>query len=487
MVRAVSAASLRTLVRLAAPMVLARASQSVITFADAIQVKHLGYQAIAATATGGLNVFGFVILPMGTVFILQSFVAQLTGRGDRDQAPRFAWYGIAIAFAAALIATAATPLIGPVLSLTHYSPEVQRLMTDYMAIRVTSVLAIVGVEALGAWYGGLGNTWMQMAAGLITMASAVVLNWVLIDGHLGAPAMGVNGAALASTIASFLGFGFIAIGFWRRWGCGTAQQSRVRTEDTDVLVGRTRPTERDNRELLAPGAPRAPLRGLTLHELARVVRFGLPNGVNWALEFAAFQVFVNVVLANLGDATVAALNVVIAVNSISFMPAFGLASAGAILAGQAIGRGERSAVWPQVRITLACTMIWMGATGIVYAFFPGAVLSLFASERSGDLVAIGTTMLVISAAWQLTDAIGLTMTETLRAAGDTTWPAAARLVLAWLVFTPAGFLVVMRFDGGASGAMLCLVGYLGLLATALALRFRSGAWKRIELIEPTLV
>jgi MATE family multidrug resistance protein len=434
-------------------MVLARASQSVITFADAIQVKHLGYKAIAATATGGLNVMGFVVLAMGAVFIVQSFVAQLVGRGDRDQVPRFAWYGLAMALIAAVLAAALIPLVGPALALTGYSAEVRAEMTSYMAIRLLSIGAVVGVEALGSWYSGLGNTWMQMVAGLLTMVAAVALNWVLIDGHLGAPAMGVDGAALASTIASFLGFGFLAVAFWRRWG----------------------------------HAPAARATGMSLRELGRVLRFGLPNGLNWFLEFAAFQLFVNGVLASLGDETVAAINVVIAVNSLSFMPAFGLASAGAILAGQAIGRGARDAVWPQVKITLACTMTWMGAISIGYVAFPGQVLSLFASQHAGQLVAIGSSMLVISAAWQLTDAIGMTLAETLRAAGDTTWTAAARLLLAWFVFTPAAFLVVTRFGGGPVGAMLCLVGYLALLATALALRFRSGAWKRIELIEPKLV
>jgi MATE family multidrug resistance protein len=448
-----SAAPLRTLLRLAVPMVLARASQSVITFADAIQVKQLGFKAIAATATGGLNVMGFVILAMGTTFIVQSFVAQLAGRGDRDDAPRFAWYGLAIALAAAVIGAAMIPLIGPALALTGYSPELRDQMADYMAIRMLSIGAIVGVEALGNWYGGLGNTWMQMIAGILTMAAAVFLNWVLIGGHLGAPAMGVNGAALASTIASFLGFGFLAVAFWRRWG----------------------------------GVPTTRAAHLSLRELGRVLRFGLPNGINWFLEFAAFQLFVNGVLASLGDETVAALNVVIAVNSISFMPAFGLASAGAILAGQAIGRDARDAVWPQVKVTLLCTMTWMGVIGVVYAAFPAHVLSLFASDTSGQLVAIGTTMLVISAAWQLTDAVGMTLAETLRAAGDTTWTAAARIVLAWAVFTPSAFLVVTRLHGGPIGAMLCLVGYLGLLAVALAWRFRSGAWQRIELIEPKLV
>src|SRR4029079_8581057 len=188
----------------------------------------------------------------------------------------------------------------------------------------------------------------------------------------------------------------------------------------------------------------------------------------WFLEFAAFQLVVNVVLANLGDPTVAALKLVIAVHSISFMLALGLASAGAILAGQAIGRGDRAAVWPQVKATLACTMVWMGAIGATYAVFPGQLLWLSACARSGELVAIGTTMLVTSAAWQLPDAVGITLAETLRAAGDTAWTAGARLILAWLVFTPSAFLVVLRWGGGPIGAMLCLVGYLALLATLLA-------------------
>ena len=435
-------------------MVLARATQSVITFADAIQVQHLGAGALAATATGGLNVVGIVILPMGTVFIVSSFVSQLAGRGQREETPRFAWYGFAIALVSAVVAIALIPAIGPMLSLTSYSPAVQEQMTDYMAIRFLSVGAVVGMEVLGNWYGGLGNTWMQMIAGIMSMVAAVVFNWILIDGNLGAPAMGVNGAAVASVIASWLGFAFLAIAFYRRWG----------------------------------GAPRGTKVKLTGRELRRVVRFGLPNGFNWFLEFAAFQVFVNFVFSHLGDETVAALNAVLAVNTIGFMPAFGLASAGAILAGQAIGRGARHEVWPQMKMTLLCTMTLMGVMGVVYLLFPGPILELFDSEgKSPMLVEVGTTMLVLSAAWQLFDASALTLAETLRAAGDTFWTAAARLLIAWFVFTPAAILVVLVWDGGVVGAMLCLIAYLALLAGLLAYRFKSGVWKTIQLIEPKLV
>jgi MATE family multidrug resistance protein len=434
-------------------MVLARAVQSVDTFADVLQIKHLGHQAIAATATGGLNVMGLIILATGTVFIVQSFVSQLSGRGDHDQTPRFAWYGLAIALLSGIVALTLIPIVGPALDLTGYSPEVRDQMTDYMAIRLLSIGAVVGVEALGNWYGGLGNTWMQMVAGLIMTVANIFFNWMLIDGHLGAPALGVSGAAWSSTIAAFLGLAFLVIAFWQRRGRAPAARSTQ----------------------------------LSVRELGRVLRFGIPNGLNWFLEFAAFQLFVNTILASMGDETIAALNVVLALNSVAFMPAFGLASAGAILAGQAIGSGARDRVWPWIRVTLLCTMTWMGAIGVVYLLFPEQLLSLFTSEHTGRLAEIGVTMLVISTAWQLADAIGITLSEALRAAGDTTWIAAARLILAWAVFMPAAYLIVESADTGPVGAMLCLVGYLALLALALAWRFRSGAWKRIELIEPKLV
>jgi MATE family multidrug resistance protein len=453
-----SRAVLRTLLVLALPMVLSRATQSVMTFADVLFVEHLGPQAIAASATGGFNTFLVMILPMGTVFIVQSFVSQLAGAGDRDATPRYAWYGMSIALIAGVLSLAVIPAIDPLLELAGFSTGLQDQMSSYMKIRMFSVVAVVGVEALGNWYGGLGNTWMALVASLVSMVADMFLNWVLIFGKLGAPEMGVDGAALSSAIGSFVGLTFLLIAFWRRWG-------------------------------MAIGGP-APKRGrpvLSRRELLRVVRFGFPNGLNWFFEFAAFQLFINGVFGSLGDEKLAAFNVVIAINSLSFMPAFGLASAGAILAGQAIGRGARDDVWPVVRITLMVAGAWMGLIGSIYLISPETLLGLFDSKSSPGFVTLGATMLVISAAWQLFDAIGITLSETLRAAGDTAWTMGARLVLAWAVFVPSGFFVVRVLDGGPVGAMLCLVGYLALLAAAFAWRFKSGAWRKIELIEPKLV
>ena len=314
---------------------------------------------------------------------------------------------------------------------------------------------MVGTEALGAWYGGLGNTWMQMIAGVVAMVANVMLAWALIYGHLGAPAMGVTGAALASTLASWLGFAVIGIAFWRGWG-----------------------------------VPGGRLRGkvaMTRAELGRVVRFGLPNGLNWFLEFAAFQLFLNGVMPDLGKVALGSLMVVMAINSVAFMPAFGLASSGAVLAGQAIGAGDKDAVWPHVRLTLIVTASWMVGVALLYLAAPRTILGWFAPpDHHDELIEMGRTMLIVASCWQIFDAIAMTLTETLRAAGDTTWSAAVRLILAWAIFVPTAFVAVRVLGGGPGAAMACLVMYLAMLALALAYRFKSGAWRRIELIEPAL-
>jgi MATE family multidrug resistance protein len=445
-------ATLRTLLALAWPVVLARSSQSVVSLSDALMVAPLGEAALAATTTGAMNTFAFIILPMGTVFIVQSFAAQLFGRGDLVAARRYAWYGLILAAMAMLVSLVASPLVGPTLRLFRFTPEVHDLQTRYIAVRLWSLGAIVGVEALGNWFAGLGNTRIQMRASLVTMVSNVFLNWVFIYGKLGAPSLGVTGAALANTIASWLGLAVVAFVF-------------VRHEHTSGVRGK-------------------PL-ALRVSELVRMVRFGLPNGINWFMEFGAFLLFINAIVAPLGTLPLAAMNVIMTLNSVAFMPAFGLSSAGAILVGQAIGRGVKDQVSAIVWRTARVTMAWQCTVGLLYFLVPGPLLALFAPQGdAGALVRVGAGMLALSGLWQLFDALGLTFGEALRAAGDTTWCMWARLVVAWLVFMPVAYWVVTVRGGGPIGAVASIVFYIVCLAALLVLRFRSGAWKRIQLTEP---
>ncbi len=437
---------LGTLLGLAWPVIIARATQSIIGFCDALMVAPLGENALAATTTGAMNSFALIILPMGTAFIVQSFAAQLEGRGDRVAARRYAWYGMALALVAGVVAAAVIPLVGRVLGLLDYEPAVREGMTRYLELRLSAVFAIVGIEVIGNWYGGLGNTRLHMIAGLLAMVANVFLCWVLIYGNLGAPAMGVAGSALAAALGSWLAFLFLAIMFVRDNGL-------------------------------------RPPPGLRAAELWRMLRFGFPNGVNWFLEFGAFIVFIDVTMTHLGTVALAAFNVVIQINSVSFMPAWGVSSAGAILVGQAIGRGAPDEVPRIVTLTVRVTMIWMVAIGLVNLIIPGVLIGWFAppTERGPELIALGATLLMMSSAWQIFDAIAITMGEVLRAAGDTAWSMWARVVLAWALFTPVSLVLVFAAGGGAVESMLCFIGYIAVLAVALLWRFRSGAWRHIDL------
>lgn len=440
-------ATLRTLLTLAWPVVVSRASQTIIGLSDTLMVAQLGAAAIAASATGAVNTFTVMILPMGVNFIVQSFAAQLFGKGDAVGARRYGWYGLIVAVMTELACLAVWPLVDDVLEVLPYTPEVRDLMVGYLRIRLLSGGAAIGLEALAEYYGGMGRTRPGMVFNVTAMVLNVFGNWLFIFGNLGAPALGVSGSALASAIASFVGFTGFFIYF-----------------------------------LL--DAPKGVRTRLSLAEFGRMLRFGLPSGFNWLFEFGAYVFFANVVVAGLGTTTLAAMNSVMSLNSASFMPAMGLASAGAILVGQAIGAQRKDEVPGVVKLTAKATITWQVSVGLLCVLFPSVLIAPFARGEGGAEVAeMGAKMLMVSAGWQVFDAIGMTVAEALRGAGDTFFPMMARIALAWLVFAPGSYVAVRYLHWGYVGAMVWLVAYLAMLALVVFLRFRYGAWKHIALVE----
>jgi len=439
----------RALLGLAWPIVVSRASQVVVGLADAVMVAHLGAEALAATTAGAVNAIAVFILPMGIVFLVASFSSQLFGAGDPAGAHRFGWHGLAVGLGAQVAAVAGLPLVPHALALAPYAPGVREVMSDYLAIRLLSCGAVVGLEALANLYGGLGNTRLPMLASVAAMILNVLGNGLLIDGRLGLPAMGVRGAAIASALSTWLAFLGLLVVFVR-----------------------------DCRRVRA-GRPR-------LGELSRLLRFGVPSGFNWFFEFMAYTFFINLVMAGLGTTPLAAFMAVMQVNSVAFMPAFALASAGAILVGQAIGAGRRDDAPHLVKVTLGVSAVWQVAVAVVFLTAPAVVLRPFASDATSAaaFVAAAGPMLMVSVAWQLFDAAASTLAEALRAAGDTTAVLLARLAVGWLVFVPGSWVSARVFGAGPTATSGWLVVYLALLSLVLLARFRSGAWRRITLVEP---
>jgi MATE family multidrug resistance protein len=177
---------------------------------------------------------------------------------------------------------------------------------------------------------------------------------------------------------------------------------------------------------------------------------------------------------------------VVQLSSVAFMPSFALASAGAILVGQAIGAGRKDDVPGVVGLTFRVAAGWQVLVGCAYLAAPGLLFAPFATDPvSGPaLLEVGRRMLMLSAAWQFVDASAAVLAESLRAAGDTAFTMWARVVIAWLVFVPGSWITVRVLGGGDLAAMAWIVVYLASLALVLWLRFRGGAWRRLTLVEP---
>jgi MATE family multidrug resistance protein len=214
-----------------------------------------------------------------------------------------------------------------------------------------------------------------------------------------------------------------------------------------------------------------------------MLRFGLPSGFNWFFEFMAFTFFVNVIVAGLGTTGLAAMMAVMQVNSMSFMPALGLTSAGSILVGQAIGAKRPDDVPHIVWLTMRVAGGWQGLVGLSYLVVPTFWLSAFVEPHTDTarFLEVGRRMLMLSAAWQLFDAVANTLSEALRAAGDTAFSLWARVAIAWLVFVPGAWISVRVLHFGEIGALAALALYIGLLALTLGLRFRGGRWRTFDL------
>ncbi len=440
----------RELLGLAWPIVISRSTQTVVGLCDAFMVAHLGAAALAATTTGAMNTFTALILPMGICFIVSSFASQLHGAGDGVGARRYGWYGLGLAAITQLVCLCAILVVDIALRPLGYAADVHGPMASYIEVRLLSGGAAIGLEALGNYYGGLGNTRLPMIANLLAMTMNLVGNYLLIDGHFGMPALGVRGAAWASVFATSLAFVFLLVVFLRDGASGW------------------RPI------------------GLTFAEFRRMLRFGIPSGFNWFFEFLAFMFFVNVVVGGLGTPALAALMAVIQINSFSFMPAFGIASAGAILVGQRIGSGDRDGVTALVRVTFTTAAAWQLSVGLCYFLFPEALFSPFAAGEAVEaaaLLAVGARLLMLSSLWQLFDSALAVLAESLRAAGDTAFPLWARLGVSWLFFVPGSWFTIRELGWDIDAAVGWIVAYLGLLSAILWVRFRSGAWRNIALVD----
>ncbi|MCK4600865.1 MAG: MATE family efflux transporter [Phycisphaerae bacterium] len=447
--------------KLSWPASLSMLNVTVMRFVDGVMVSRLGPGPFSAQFVGGMSAFVPESFALGMLTVVNTFVSQNLGAGRRRRCGQYAWAGMMLAIFFALLVAPLALFSRPLFGLFGHA-EVQ-LESMYFRYMILSMLLTTPIRVLEAFFYGIHRPGAVMKASLIAAVCNVVGNYVLIFGKLGLPAMGLEGAAIA-TIGSW-GLQFVILlaiflspSMHRRYGTHFA-----------VVRGR---------------------------QCRDILRVGSPAGVQFVNNILPWTVFMMALVGKFGMAHRAAGTAVMRYVSLSFMPAVGIGIATTALVGQYIGAGRRDLARHRAHAALVTAMVYMGLCGLGFWLFRYPLVSLFvkvpasvdispaeARAMAGEMLRIGGSVMLLAAVFQLFDAISIVYSGALRGAGDTFWPMVITATFSWTIIIGGGYLMTELLPQLTSiGPWIAASSYVIALGIVLAWRFESGVWRKIDLL-----
>ena len=438
--------SVREVALLAYPIVLTQMSQTTMHVVDSIFVGRLGAAELGALGFASIWLWTVMSVFSGTATGVQTFVSQAHGAGREGSCGGFAWQGLyAVLPATALAFLAFVAVADPLWSWLGAPAEMREHALGYTRVRPIGFVGQCVWLVLASFFRGLGDTRTPLVATLVANAANAVLAYGLVLGRLGLPEWGVTGAGAATAISEWVGAAVVALAFARR---STARRYH------------TRPVRPDR------------------SAIGRFLRTGAPIGGQWFLDMSAFAIFTTLV-AQMGNASMAATQAMISLLSLSFMQAVGIGLAATTLVGRYKGGQDLPAA---IRSYRSATKLAIGLAVAVAALFllaPDALMGLY--TRDPEVLRLGPPLLALAAAFQLFDAVQIVAGGALRGAGDTRWPFLVQTGLAWALRLPLVWLFAYALGGGVVGAWYAEFVFVAALAVALVQRFRSNAWAGVRI------
>jgi multidrug resistance protein, MATE family len=423
---------------LALPVVIIQVGMMSMGVVDTIMVGHLSPQALAAVALGNLYFFVPSVFGMGTLMVLDPVVAQAVGAGDAPSVARGVQRGVILAGILSIPSAILLAAAAPILALLRQPADVVPLAAAYSVRLAPGVLPfflfIVFRQSLQALGRPKPIVWVIVLANL----SNVLLNWVLIFGRFGAPALGISGSAWATTLSRWLlCLGLLALA-WR------------------TLTPHLRPMRP---EIWAP-AP-----------LGRMVRLGTPIGAQFVLEFGAFAL-VALMMGWLGTRQMAGHQVAINLASLTFMVPLGVADAASVLVGRAVGRGDPAGARGSARAALVCAAGFMSCTGALFLSLPVPLAMIYTTDP--EVLAVASALIPIAGVFQVFDGLQTVGGGILRGLGHTRTPMLVNLLGYWALGLPVSGLLGFALHLGPVGLWWGLVLGLGVVSTVLLVKVRIG-------------
>jgi putative MATE family efflux protein len=421
---------------------------TLIVLADSVLLARLGTEVLAGV---GLAITVFRVFYesfIGVASASTTVVAQAVGAGNLDLARRGAAQSVMLAVLVGIVSGGVGALAASsVMELMGTGGLVKQAGTVYMQINLLASPLYAAALAGGGVLKGVGDTRTPMVFTLVASVIKIMLSVVLVFGHLGFPAMGVAGAALATLVAYGVNALLVVAKLWRGF---------------DGIS-------------LRPGSLK-----LDRRLMVRIIRLSSPVAAERIIMRVGFTFYIRMVSA-LGTVALAANTIAVRLESISLTVGFGFTIAATTLVGLAVGRGDIAAAKEKALATLRLAVLTLGSMTVVLILLRHLAVGVFAPES--DVRGLATACLVIGAFELPALGVLFTFAGALRGAGDTRSPMFVALVGTFLFRLPLVYLLGLHFGLGLKGIWYgTLLDWIG-RAILIFLVFRSGRWMRKPFID----
>jgi len=429
---------LGALVTLAVPVVLSELGWMVQGIVDTIMVGALGPAAIGAVALGNAVYYVPALFGFGLLLGLDTLIAQAYGRQDHDACHRWLAQGVYLVALLTLPLMLLTALASLGFAPFGIAPVVAAPAASYLRMMNWGTLPLLLYGCTRRYLQAVGEVGVITA----TFVGANLLNWsgnwVLIYGKLGMPAMGVDGAALA-TVFSRIFMALALLGFAWRY------------------------EHRRGHPLFHRWA------GPSLRRIRQLVRLGLPAAGQILMEVGAWNA-VTLAAGWLTPVALATHQIVFNYASLTYMVPLGVSAAAAVSVGHAVGAGDAARARRAGWLALGLGTGFMLLAAIVFLVAPVPLIALY--TRDPEVMAVGPRLLMLAAAFQIFDGIQTVSTGALRGLGETRFPMFANLFGYWTLGLPLGLTLCFVFHWGVFGLWIGLTLALVVVAATLLRRWQ---------------
>ena len=416
--------------KVALPVMITQAGQVVVQLADNIMVGHVGTAELAGVSfANAIFLIGFITL-IGFSQGLTPLVGESFAKGEHKKASHLLRNSLMLNLCTYSAIGLLLMAIGFFMPHMGQDPQVIPFAQPYYFITVASLIPTSFFFTSRFFAEGIGDTrhamWITVTSNLLN----IFLNWVLIFGHFGLPALGVMGAALATLIARiFCAVAFIRVIFHSGTFSSYAQMALKEKVDKQTLIS--------------------------------IARLSLPIAFSSMLESTAFS-FAAIMVGWMGKVELAAHQIANSLGQLSFMVACGIGAAATIRVSHQFGAGKPVETLMAGKASVHMGIFYMSSCALLFILLRNFLPYIYTSDP--EVIAYASRLIVVLSLYQISDAVQLTSMASLRGLKDTKRPMMYAAMSYYGIAIPAAYLLGFVFGVGPEGVWYGLL--LGLTVAA---------------------